>query len=318
MDVTEYYNQLGHHWLHLDNYEAHDWDIPSDQEKFRQYIEKKRTLAFLLGLNQNLDGIKSRVMSTKPFPSLEEAFAEILGEEYRRDLMVTSNNVNNTPLPAEGSALAVRGQYQNKSGQHANQPRRDDDEDPYCDRCRRHGHTRAECWYLIGGPPGWKPANPDKKKKGKANLATATEQPQQSSPAATPFSKEQAAAMEKFFKLMVQNQPPSQNQPENFSSHFASQGKSSHAYSIQSKPCETWIIDSGCSDHMTGFKEVLTEFQSYPKKAGVRIADGTLSAVEGIGRVRINHDIELFPVLYVPKLSCSLISISQITRDLKC
>ena len=111
--------------------------------------------------------------------------------------------------------------------------------------------------------------------------------------------------MEKFFKLMVQNQP------ERFSSHFASQGKSSYAYSVQSKPCAKWITDSGCSDHMTGAKELLTEFQTYPTKAGVRIAYGSLSPVEGIGRVRINQNIELFPVLYVPKLNCNLLSISH-------
>ncbi|CAN0910966.1 Retrovirus-related Pol polyprotein from transposon TNT 1-94 [Linum grandiflorum] len=316
MDVTEYFNLLGHHWLHLDSYEAQEWDTPADLERFNSYIEKKRTLAFLLGLNQNLDGVKSHIMSTKPLPSLNEAFAEILREEYRRDLMVTANK---TPQ-VESSALAVRNQQRNKAVQNSNQLGVDEEEEPYCDRCRRHGHTRAECWYLIGGPPGWKPRNTEKKKRAQAHVAETSEKPAETPPAAaTPFSKEQANALEKFFKQVMSRGPgPSQNPTDLYSSLFASQGNQFHAYSVNSKRCVKWIIDSGCSDHMTGSREVLANYQTYPKRAGVRIADGSLSPVEGIGRVRINSEIELFPVLYVPTLTCNLVSISQLIKDLSC
>ncbi|CAN0917571.1 hypothetical protein LINGRAHAP2_LOCUS30376 [Linum grandiflorum] len=96
IDVTEYYTQLGHHWLHLENYEAQT-RYSGRSRTLQAIYREKRTLTFLLGLNQDLDGIKSRIMSTKLFPSLSEAFAEILGEEYRRDLMVASNNSTKSP-----------------------------------------------------------------------------------------------------------------------------------------------------------------------------------------------------------------------------
>ena len=315
MDVTEYYNTLGHHWLHLDTYDAQEWDTPEDQLRFRMYIEKKRTLSFLLGLNQDLDSIKSQIMSTKPFPSLTEAFAAIFGEEHRRDLMVGPAKTPPTPQ-VESSALAVRNQYRNNK-QVQNSTKGEEEEDNYCDHCRRHGHTRSECYFLVGGPPGWKPRS---KRRGQAHVAVAAadKQPETES---SPFTKEQATALEKFFTKIMSRNPPSQqtnSSSDTYTGLFASQGNNLSAYLVNSKQPAKWIIDSGCSDHMTGSREVLIEFQAYPSTAGVRIADGSLSTVEGIGRVKLNGKIDLFPVLYVPSLSCNLISISQLSRDLQC
>nr|KYP71370.1 hypothetical protein KK1_010629 [Cajanus cajan] len=50
----------------------------------------------------------------------------------------------------------------------------------------------------------------------------------------------------------------------------------------------------------------------------VRIADGTLSKVMGKGSVIISQNITLNSILYVPKLDYNLLSISKLTRDLKC
>ncbi|CAN1303394.1 hypothetical protein LINPERPRIM_LOCUS25826 [Linum perenne] len=102
----------------------------------------------------------------------------------------------------------------------------------------------------------------------------------------TPFSKEQAGALEKLFSKMM-SKAPQPNPPDIYSGVFANRGNQISAYSVNSTQCDQWIIDSGCSDHMTGSKELLDDYQCYPKKAGVRIADGSLSPVEGIGRVRI-------------------------------
>ena len=50
----------------------------------------------------------------------------------------------------------------------------------------------------------------------------------------------------------------------------------------------------------------------------MRIADGTLSKVGGIGSITISENITLQSVLYVQNLDCNLLSISNITGDLKC
>ena len=64
-----------HYWMQLDVNEALDWISTEDAKTFRKFLNKKRTLHFLLGLNQELDDARDRVMGTKPFPELEEAVA---------------------------------------------------------------------------------------------------------------------------------------------------------------------------------------------------------------------------------------------------
>ena len=49
----------------------------------------------------------------------------------------------------------------------------------------------------------------------------------------------------------------------------------------------------------------------------VRIADGSLSKVVGIGSIRVTNDLNLNFVLHVPNLDCNLLSINKLTRDLQ-
>ena len=50
----------------------------------------------------------------------------------------------------------------------------------------------------------------------------------------------------------------------------------------------------------------------------VRIADGTMSKVVGIGSIVITEDLALKSVLLIPNLTDNLLSISKITHDLNC
>jgi len=60
--------------------------------------------------------------------------------------------------------------------------------------------------------------------------------------------------------------------------------------------------------------------ECYPclKDYKVRIADGSLSLVIGIGKVVISNTLTLQSVLLVPKLTCNLLSVSKLTKDSKC
>ena len=104
--VTQYFNTLTRYWQHLDVFEVHTWKCHDDTVLYRKIVEQKRTFKFLLGLNKNLDEVKGRVIGTKPFPSIREAFSEVRCEESRKKVMMGSQE--STPT-LEGSALAARG-----------------------------------------------------------------------------------------------------------------------------------------------------------------------------------------------------------------
>ena len=50
----------------------------------------------------------------------------------------------------------------------------------------------------------------------------------------------------------------------------------------------------------------------------VRIADGSLSKVVGIGSIRVTNDLNLNFVLHVPNLDYNLLSINKLAHDLHC
>lgn len=302
MSVIQYFNTLTRCWLQLDLYEVHPWKCPNDSALYRQIVEQKRTIRFLLGLNKDLDEVRGRVMGIKPFPTIREAFAEVRREESRKKLMLPDANI--TPA-VEGSALYTHSSSQNNRASKGR---------TWCDYCRKPGHVKATCWKLHGKPAYWKLSSGRHDRETRANAAATTD----NSAEGSPFSREQIEALQKVFS---QTSVPNQAFPSTAEQHtslLAHQGIQSLAFSIQNNQSKPWIVDSGASDHMTGDLSILTNFQTCINHSGVKIADGSLSPVAGTGSVHLTENFHLSSVLYVPKLNCNLLSISQLTRDLNC
>ena len=80
---------------------------------------------------------------------------------------------------------------------------------------------------------------------------------------------------------------------------------------------DTWIIDSGASDHMTYDKSFFVSMSS-SSISHVSNANGASFPVLGIGSVQVTPSIILHDVLYVPSLSHHLLSVSQLSSQNKC
>ncbi|CAN1137158.1 hypothetical protein LINPERHAP2_LOCUS9879 [Linum perenne] len=169
--VSEYYNTLCHLWLEIDKYRSPKWSCPKDAALYKELVGETRTVRFLLGLNDNLDEARGRVMNKKPLPELRKAFAEIRQETSRRRVMLPS-----TPKVIEESyALAAKGEDR-----------------PFCEHCKRVGHIKEKCWSIVGKPADWKPRN---KRFGKAHSAEKIDE----SSAADSFSQGQIEVLERMF-----------------------------------------------------------------------------------------------------------------------
>ena len=59
-------------------------------------MERERVFQFLVGLNLEFDQASGQVLGREPFPSMDEAFAQVRREECRKELMV--GNYRN-PIP---------------------------------------------------------------------------------------------------------------------------------------------------------------------------------------------------------------------------
>ncbi|KAL5840582.1 hypothetical protein ACOSQ4_013190 [Xanthoceras sorbifolium] len=304
MSATQYYNTLTKYWQQLDLFEKHHWKCAEDGIRYKKIIEKKRVFKFLIGLNQNLDGVRGRILGTKPLPLLREAFSEVCREESQKKVVLEAT-VKSENTATDGSALAARGgqtQFNDNRFRKGNRP--------WCDHCKKPGHKKEGCWVLHGKPADWKP-NRFTNRESRGNTVT---QEQQGTADDLPFSKEQMAVLQRFFTQSTQS---SQN-PVVGTGSLAHKGNFLTAFKVGKEKNQSWIVDSGASDHMTGDATRFHTFQKYTGNFSVRIADGSLSKVTGVGTVVISPDLCLKSVLLVPSLDCNLLSVSKITKDQNC
>jgi hypothetical protein len=73
-----------------------------------------------------------------------------------------------------------------------------------------------------------------------------------------------------------------------------------------------WLIDSGCSQHMTGDKKWFFSPTPLSHKEYVTFGDNKKGKVLGIGVIKVNNHFTLKDVALVDKLRYNLISVSQL------
>nr|KYP62109.1 Retrovirus-related Pol polyprotein from transposon TNT 1-94 [Cajanus cajan] len=77
---------------------------------------------------------------------------------------------------------------------------------------------------------------------------------------------------------------------------------------------ESWLIDSGCTNHMTHDKELFKELKG-TETSKVRIGNGQHIAVKGKGTIAIESCLGtklIYDVLYVPEIDQNLLSVGQL------
>lgn len=74
---------------------------------------------------------------------------------------------NSAVNPTESSALAARGSQNQPSNNQSRKGGR-----PWCDHCRKLGHTKETCWKIHEKPADWKPSRAHGDKKSRGNQAS--------------------------------------------------------------------------------------------------------------------------------------------------
>lgn len=100
----------------------------------------------------------------------------------------------------------------------------------------------------------------------------------------------------------------------------AASGPYETAYTASWKPeDQSWVIDSGCTRHMTYSKDAFLDYTPLHPPIGVNIANGAYIQAIAEGTVQLQvqvrgsvRTVTLSRVLYVPALAGSLISVSQL------
>ena len=73
-----------------------------------------------------------------------------------------------------------------------------------------------------------------------------------------------------------------------------------------------WVIDSGCTQHMTGDPRMFTSLdEEVDGQERITFGDNSKGKVKGLGKVAILNDHSISNVLYVASLSFNLLSVGQ-------
>ena len=264
MSVTPYNkSELQNIWHQLDlSYES-NLGCEDCCLKQKRMIEEC-VFQFLAGLNKELDEVHGWILRKSPFPSIDDAFAEVKREEDRKQVMLGDKN-NNQGL-VDGPALVSCSVPVNKSNG-------EQQKHPWCNHC---SHT---CWKIYG-----KLANqtPRRQPEGRGFQAqTSTNDPNINfnksegfKSATIRLNKEQ---IEQLYKLLNQSSLTRTNGDPNIGScSLAQKGNFLTALNAANKKGMVWIVDSGASHHMTGTTKVFSSYILCNNGQKIKIANGSL------------------------------------------
>ena len=240
-----------------------------------------------MGLDGEFSIIRTQILATKPIPSLGNAYHLVAEDEQQRSIAGGKKPVSETMA---FQASAKRGWTPNRVGQRENKG--------HCDHCGRDGHTRDGCFKIIGYPEWWNVKN--KREKVKPKEAYAKTEPD----LITNLTKEQY---------------------EQFQKHFAAEGKPAHSEPPRTanmagkfRHIDKWIVDSGCTEHITHRSDALENRVKSRDEPPVIIPNGESIPVEGRGSHTLQNGTKVQDVLHVPQFTFNLLSVSKLTKDLSC
>ncbi|KAI3713165.1 hypothetical protein L1987_71738 [Smallanthus sonchifolius] len=140
-DVATYFTKIKAVWDELNAIEP----IPPYTCGTSQLMAKRETnqrlMQFLMGLNPCYDMIRGNIITMKPIPSINEAYAFLIQDEKQRELhssaqFIPQNASMNASVKVPKNSSARKGSV--------------------CSHCKKPGHDASKCYRLIGFPKDFK------------------------------------------------------------------------------------------------------------------------------------------------------------------
>ncbi|KAJ0487830.1 hypothetical protein HanLR1_Chr14g0556211 [Helianthus annuus] len=114
-------------------------------------------------------------------------------------------------------------------------------------------------------------------------------------------------------------------QYEQFQKHLAAANKSAQGEPLRTTSMagklrhdSNWIVDSGCTEHITYQSDALENRTVCRDQSPVTIPNGENIPVEGKGSHTLPNGTRIQDVLHVPTFTFNLLSVSKLAKDVKC
>ena len=243
-------------------------------------------LLALFGLPAEYSTIRDQILASPTIPTLSQAFSRLLRLPDESKSSSETIVVDSSALASQSSQRGGRGRGRGRGGYNGNKNR------PYCDYCKKVGHTEDRCWLLHGRPP-----------QQVANIV-------QSEPCAS-------------------SEPTLKPEYEDFVKWFTAKQSSTPTASVvhtsnvsacvsQSPSLGPWVLDSAATDHISGNPQLFSSLHSSTSLPNITLADGSQTQAKGIGKANPLPSVPLDSVLFIPNCPFSLVSVRRLCRSLNC
>jgi hypothetical protein len=250
--VMEYVAELRHLWADLDHYDPLEFHHAYCIAAARKWIEHRRVMKFLKGLNSKSEGRRAALYHQPSLPTPEDAIAAIAQEEVR--LKLTKSNTTTPSCPAFATqSLETRN----------------------CFNCGENGHLSRNCIAPRRGIRG--------RGRGynRGGLSRGRGRGYSSGPRANVAVSEEESSDTARDELKKEAKVTNDGGYGDFSfdkfAHLAytDEGNYAHASTSFHKSCSKWILDSGVSKHVVGTLKEFDSYTQYPPTQTIRTVDGT-------------------------------------------
>ncbi|KAH0654427.1 hypothetical protein KY289_032105 [Solanum tuberosum] len=142
--VSNYFTKLKNLWSEYDVVVPAPTCICPKSKDYTDHIYELRLIQFLSGLNDSYDQARRQILLKGVTPTINQAYAMIVEDEIQHLACMTGvgEKVNPIAMQVNRNAEISYGN-QNYKGKK-------------CDYCHFSGHTRENCYKLIGYPTDWK------------------------------------------------------------------------------------------------------------------------------------------------------------------
>ncbi|XP_074314831.1 uncharacterized protein LOC141651000 [Silene latifolia] len=199
-----------------------------------------------------------------------------------------------------------------------------DNSDKYCTHCTRNGHDESMCFLIHGYPDWWgdRPRGPRNSGRGGSSKNG------RGSSARAPGVGRGKGTTTRINSTYTDNTPAvasasSSSDPSAVAGLTTAQWQQlldllnipKSKDHIHGK--NAWIIDTGATNHVTGTLTYLHDIQNITSSP-VSLPNGVTTNASHRGRIILDGGLVLTDVLYVPGLTCNLISVLQLLDALDC
>ncbi|KAL2901144.1 Retrovirus-related Pol polyprotein from transposon RE1 [Bienertia sinuspersici] len=291
--------------------------------------EEERLHQFLIGIDDTKYAqVRTNLLSQQPPVTLDRAYQAFLQEERSRAITAAK------PQLHEAHVFALPPDRQPTN--------RVDKSKLHCTHCKRTGHDNSGCCLLHGYPEWWVEKFGRKRgggggQQGSTSSATAAKSSSVASSSARAHAvlpssvsttaidcgngMSAAAAHTVGSPSMPTNSATvaalSDLQPEHVRILLNLINKQQQDKMIGEPSLLSWILDTGASYHVTGDSSCLVDAHSITP-CPVGLPNGSHAMAVTKGRVSLANGLILEDVLFVPNLTCNLISVSKLIDDSHC